>query len=84
MAIKWIAHWTVDATGKSYYQVADNSGAYETGTGRSAGDGFELTGKINHGGQVADVKHAWKKVSDKEWQWTATENAWRRQLGLEL
>jgi hypothetical protein len=53
--------------------VVDNSGAYETGTARASGDTFELAGKVNHGGQMADVKHSWTKVSDKEWHWVGAE-----------
>ena len=70
MALKWVAYMTVDGSG-SRYVVATNGGATESGSGPAAwtGDTLEFSGVEYVMGAKIDVKHTWKKVSDKEFQW---------------
>jgi hypothetical protein len=72
MAIKWVAYMSGDASG-SRYVVANNMGATEYGSGPAtwSGDTLEFTGtEMSQMGKI-DFKHTWKKVSDKEFHWTA-------------
>lgn len=70
--IKWVAYMTGDASG-SRYVVANNMGATESGSGPAtwSGDTLEFSGtEASQMGKI-EFKHTWKKVSDKEFHWTA-------------
>jgi hypothetical protein len=69
--LRWVAYWTLDPSGMRY-TVVDNQGSVETGSGPAWSDNYEFTGQATSPAGKTDVKHTWKKVSDKEFHWSET------------